>query len=260
MSHARGQAMAEMLIVLAALVPLWLGLLAFAGLQDVATTTQAAARYAAFDAALSPESTVTLASRVRRHVFDTSPGAVAAALDAPRDTWMRYPGLWIDPASHRRWLAAPSSVTIAVAAEPLDGLAGGASAVALAAVAPAAPLAPGRFDLRSSGPSEAVVRTEAAAVSLPFLPRPLRFEARVGVLADAWAADDSRQVASRVGGAAPLRVLAPVTAVLAPLTPLLGLLEPTLREFCPGVVAPDVVPADRLGPRPVPSRREYMRC
>ncbi|MGE0436691.1 MAG: hypothetical protein AB7G76_05655 [Steroidobacteraceae bacterium] len=252
--------MAEMLVVLVALVPLWLGLLAFAGLQDVATTTQAAARYAAFDAALSPESAGTLASRVRRHVYDTSRGAVAAVDAAPRDTWVRYPGLWVDPASNRRWLAAPSSVSIAIAAEPLGGLAGGASRVALAAVAPAAPLAPGRFDLRPSGLSQAIVRSEAAMVSLPFLPRPLRFEARVGVLGDAWAADDSRQAASRVGGAAPLRVLVPVTAVIAPLTPLLGLLEPTLREFCPGVIAPDVVPADRLVPRPVLSRREYVRC
>ncbi|MBV6415643.1 MAG: hypothetical protein CMLOHMNK_00156 [Steroidobacteraceae bacterium] len=252
--------MAEMLVVLMALVPLWLALLAYAGLQDLAATTQAAARYAAFDAARSPQAVASLAQRIRAHIFDDSVAPVASAGRANGDAWSRYPGLWIDPATRTNWLGSPASVSAQVTTRPLGGVAGGASRAALAAVAPAAPLAPGRFDLRPTGVSLARVRSELAPVSLPWLSRPFVLEARVGVLGDAWAADDARETARRVRGASPLRVLAPVTALIVPLTPALGLLEPRLREFCPGEVAPDIVPPDRLRPRPLVARREYLRC
>lgn len=254
---ARGQALTEMLVVLLGLVPLWLALLALAGLQDLAVTTQAAARYAAFDRALAPEGAGTASLRVRRYLFDAAPGPISAASRA--EAWSAYPDLWVDPVTRARWLDAPARVSLATRASPLGGLAGTASIAALAAVAPAAPLAPGRFDLRADGPSQAAVRAELGGVSLPFLPRPFVFSASVSVLGDAWAAGDSRQATSRVGGLAPLRVLTPVTAALRPLTPPLALFEPRLRDFCPGVVAPDIVPPDRLVPR-APPRREFLRC
>lgn len=260
MTRVRGQAMAEMLVVLIALVPLWLALFAYAGLQDLATTTQAAARYAAFDAARSPEAAVSLAQRVRRHVFDDAALPVGASDRAAGDAWVRYPGLWVDPSSRSRWLSGPASVSTQVAAQPPGGLSGQASRIALAAVAPAAPLAPGHFDLRPTGASAARVRSELGNVSLPWLPQPFAFDAQVSVLGDVWAAADAHEVAERVRGASPLRVLSPVTRVIEPLTPALALLEPALRDFCPGEIAPDVVPPDRLLPRPPARPREYVRC
>ena len=255
---ARGQALTEMLAVLLGIVPLWLALLAIAGLQDLAITTQAAARYAAFDHALAPEAAGTTALRVRRYLFDTVPGPVFATSDA-RD-WSAYPGLWIDPATRARWLDSPTQVSLATGASRLGGLAGSASDAALALVAPSAPLAPGRFGIRSGGPSQARVRAELRDVHLPLLPRPFVLSAGVSVLGDSWGADDSRQTASRTGGLSPLRVLSPVTALIRPLTPLLVLFEPRLREFCPAVVAPDIVPADRTVPRVSAAIREYPRC
>ncbi len=255
---ARGQALTEMLVVLLGLVPLWLALLAIAGLQDLAATTQAAARYAAFDRALAPEAAGTTAFRVRQYLFDTVPGPVTAAPGA--QDWSVYPGLWIDPATRARWLDSPAQVSLVTGAARLGGLAGSATDAALALVAPSAPLAPGRFEIRAGGPSQARVRTELRNVHLPFLPRPLVLSARVSVLGDSWGADDSRQTAARVRGLSPLRVLSPVTALIRPLTPLLALFEPRLREFCPALVAPDVVPADRTVPRAPAWIREYPRC
>ena len=256
--NARGQAMAEMLVVVLGLVPLWLGLMAYAGLQDLAATTQAAARYAAFDRALAPEGAATLEGRARRFIFDAAPGPVNSATQSRQ--WGIYPGLWFDPATRAQWLPAPGRVSVSTRSSPLAGLAGTASQVALALVAPAAPLAPGRFDLRAGGPARATVRVPLAGVSLPFLPQRFMLSAEVSVLGDAWAAEDSRQVSARVRGLAPLRVLTPVTALLQPLTPPLSLFEPRLREFCPAKVAPDSVPADRLLPRTWPRTREYLRC
>ncbi|MGE0581800.1 MAG: hypothetical protein AB7P31_06695 [Steroidobacteraceae bacterium] len=256
--NARGQALAEMLVVLLGLIPLWLALMTLAGVQDLAVTTQAAARYAAFDRALTPEAAATTAERVRRYVFDGSPGPVAAATRA--SAWMAYPGLWVDPVSRAHWLETPARVSIATGGSRLPGFASTASDAALALVAPAAPLAPGHFDLRSSGPAQAAVRTPLEGVSLPFLAQPFVLSARVSVLGQAWSADGPRHVAARVRGLAPLRVLTPVTALLRPFTPALALFEPRLREFCPGTIAPDIVPADRLVPRALPRMREYVRC
>lgn len=258
---SRGQAMAEMMVVLLALVPLWLALLTFTGLQDLALATQAAARYAAFDRVLAPEGAGSLTVRVRQYLFDEAPGPVSAAASASRNAaWSAYSGLWVDPVTNLRWLDTPARVSMVARTASLGGLAGGASDIALAATAPAAALAPGHFGLRATGPSEAAVRTELTSVSLPFLPRPFALSANVSVLGDAWSSDDSRLTGTRVGGLAPLRVLAPVTAIVRPLTPLLVLFEPRLRELCPGVVAPDIVPADRLMPRPLTRVPEYVRC
>lgn len=257
---SRGQAMAEMLVVLLALVPLWLALLSIAGLQDLALATQGAARYAAFDRVLAPEAAGSLALRVRRYQFDGAPGPVSAASASRDASWSSYAGLWVDPVTNSRWLATPASVSVATRTAALGGLAGAASSVALAAVAPAAPLAPGRFDLRATGAPQATVRADLGPVSLPFLPRPFVLSAAVSVLGDAWSSDDTRSTRTRVRGLAPLRVIEPVTAIVRPLTPLLALFEPRLSEFCPGVVAPDIVPADRLTPRPLIRVREYVRC
>ncbi len=256
--NGRGQALSEMLVVLLGLIPMVLAILSLAGLQDLAATTQSAARYAAFDRALAPEGAATLAARMARHVFDAAPGPVRAA--PPASGWAAYPGLWIDPVTWAPWLDGPARVSLATRPMRLDGLAGRASDAALALVSPAAPLAPGRFDLRAGGPVEATVRAAVSGLSLPFLPQPLVLAARVSVLGDAWSADDGRQVAARVRGLAPLRVLSPVSALVQPLTAALVLFEPRLREFCPGAVAPEVLPADRLVPRTPARTREFVRC
>jgi hypothetical protein len=255
---ARGQALSEMLVVLLGLIPFVLALLSLAGLQDLASTTQAAARYAAFDRALAPEGAPTLAARVRQHVFDAAPGPVSGV--AGSTVWRSYPGLWIDPITRGHWIDQPSRVTVSAGRLQLGGVAGRASDAALALVAPSAPLAPGRFDVRTGGSADATVRAPLSGVALPFLPQPFVLAARASVLEGAWAAEGARHVTARVRGAAPLRVLSPVSALVQPLAHALVLFEPRLREFCPGEVAPDVVPADRLSPRVPVRAREYMRC
>lgn len=260
MTRPGGQAMAEMLVVLLALIPLWLGILAMAGLQDIAITAQSAARYAAFDQALAPAAGATSALRTRSFIVDAAPGPVAVATLARAGAWSAYPGLWQDPASGRHWLPAPSAVSIAVRSAPLAGAAGRASDLALRAASLSAPLAPGSFDLESRGPGVATVGIAIDDLHMPHVPRPFVLTAQASVLGGDWAADGPEQVARRVRGLSPLRVLTPVTAIIEPLAPLLSLFEPRLRQFCPGEVAPEIVPPDRLLPRPPIRRLEWVRC
>lgn len=260
MKRARGQAIAEMLVVLLALIPLWVGILMLAGLQDIANTAQAAARYVAFDQALAPESAGTSALRARSYLIDAVPGPVAAASLPQPGEWSAYPGPWHDPASGRRWLTAPSAVSIAVRPTALAGAAGRASELALRAVSMSAPLAPGSFDLQGRGPAVATVSIAIEDLRLVHAPQPYVLAAQASVLGGDWAADGPEQVARRVRGLAPLRVLSPVTAIIEPLAPLLSLLEPRLREFCSGTIAPEVVPPDRLTPRPGARNAQWVRC
>jgi hypothetical protein len=258
--RAGGQAIAEMLVVLLALIPLWLGILMLAGLQDIAITAQSAARYVAFDQALAPESMATSALRARSYLIDAVPGPVAAATLSQPGEWSAYPGPWHDPASGRRWLTAPSAVSIAVRPTSLAGAAGRASELALRSVSASAPLAPGYFDLQARGPGVATVSIAIDDLHLAHAPQPYVLAAQAGVLGGDWAADGPEQVVARVRGLAPLRVLTPVTGIIGPLTPLLTLFEPRLREFCPGTIAPEVVPPDRLTPRPAVRGAQWVRC
>jgi len=259
-TRLRGQAITEMLVVLLALLPLWLGILAVAGLQDIAMAAQSAARYVAFDHALASGVASTSVLRARGYLIDAAPGPVAAAALAHSDGWNAYPGLWQDPASGRHWLAAPSAASIAVHTPALDGPAGRANDLALRAVSVSAPLAPGSFDLQARGPAVATVSIALDDLRLPHVPRPYVLTAHASVIGGDWAADGPDQVARRVRGLTPLRVLTPVTAIVESLRPLLALFEPRLREFCPGEVAPEIVPPDRLVPRPATRRVEWVRC
>lgn len=256
----RGQAIVEMLVVLLALVPLWLGLLMLAGLQDIAITTQAAARYLAFDAALAGEPAADSVARTRAYLVDAVPGPVAVASLPRAQGWSAYPDLWRDPASGRPWLAAPAAVSMSLRSAPLAGAAGQASGLALRAASLSAPLAPGHFDLQARGPAVATVSITLDDLRVPHVPQPHVISAQASVLGGDWAADGPAQVAARVRGLSPLRVLTPVSALIAPLTPLLSLFEPRLRDFCPGVIAPEIVPPDRLAPRAPARRMEWLRC
>lgn len=258
--RARGQAIAEMLVVLLALIPLWVGILMMAGLQDIAITAQSAARYVAFDQAMAPVSVATSVLRTRSYLIDAVPGPVAAASLAPSGEWSAYPGPWQDPASGRRWLAAPSAVSIEVRSTSLAGAAGRASELALRAASLSAPLAPGSFDLQARGPRMATVSIAIDDLHLSHTPQPYVLAAQASVLGGDWAADGPEQVGARIRGLAPLRVLTPVSAIIEPLTPLLALFEPRLREFCPGTMAPEVVPPDRLTPPAAMRTAGWVRC
>ena len=114
--------------------------------------------------------------------------------------------------------------------------------------------------LQARGPDVATVSIAIDALRLPHVPQPYVIAAHASVLGGEWAADGPEQVGARVRGLAPLRVLGPVTAIIDPLAPLLALFEPRLREFCPGTIAPEIVPPDRLVPRPPVRNAQWVRC
>ncbi|MDR2216279.1 MAG: hypothetical protein LBE59_10650, partial [Nevskiaceae bacterium] len=63
-----------------------------------------------------------------------------------------------------------------------------------------------------------------------------------------WSADGPEHVAQRAGTLVPTHRLALLGDVIRPLLVPLSLLEPSLREFCLGLLDADGVPEDRLSP------------
>jgi hypothetical protein len=86
---------------------------------------------------------------------------------------------------------------------------------------------------------------------VPFRTLQLRFSQPYALLGNDWSASGPSHVARRAGGLVPTHVLTPLSRIWRPLSAPLSLFEPSLRDLCFGLLEPDRVPEDRLGPGPV---------
>jgi len=107
------------------------------------------------------------------------------------------------------------------------------------------------FDLRGDQLVAGEVRAQIAA--LPGLPSPfdaleLEFSAPFALMADGWHAGGPPHVARRAGGLVPTERLSGINELWRPLSVPLAIVEPSLRELCLGLIEPDRIPEDRLGP------------
>jgi hypothetical protein len=134
-------------------------------------------------------------------------------------------------------------------ARPLEGATGAAEGLLLRPLEVGVAGASGGFD--PGGRGWAGSRVELRPRPMPFLPDPLRtlqprLRGSMVLLDDGWSATGPSQVRQRAGALVPTRALASLQAVVRPLLLPLTLIEPSLAQFCPGLLDPDGVPADRL--------------
>lgn len=134
------------------------------------------------------------------------------------------------------------------ALSPTPGPAGQATRVLLAPFKTVARLAPG-FDLRDT----TLYREQlTVAVSLPaglpepFAGIPIELHGSYTVLGDDWASGGPAQVARRAGSLVITHAAQSFHGLTALATGLLAIVEPAFRQFCPGTIDPERVPADRL--------------
>ncbi|MFM2289494.1 MAG: hypothetical protein RL684_2637 [Pseudomonadota bacterium] len=146
----------------------------------------------------------------------TQPAAVQAGVDAARSS---LPGL-----------AAQGAQALLLPARPLQALGSG-------------------FDLRADGLIRARASLQVATpdhLPAPFGGLALTLSEQHALVADGWGAAGPAQVAKRAGGLVPTSLLARVPGLVTVGTALLSVIEPQFRHFCPGIVDPEIVPADRL--------------
>jgi hypothetical protein len=93
------------------------------------------------------------------------------------------------------------------------------------------------------------------------LPRPfrdleLKLHAPYALLSDAWHSADASHVRQRTAGLVPASRLAQANTIWRPLLAPLRLIEPSIVRLCPGLIEPERLPENRLGPgqSPLPGR------
>jgi hypothetical protein len=224
--------MTEFAVASAALALLLLGGLALAGYQEVDRRVVVAARQTAWQETWN--------------IGGSDPRARSSDLHR---SFLADAGVF-EPTG-TRLLVADEDLVLASGRTSPGGLAGAATEVLLTPLRTASGFLGSGFDLTEGGMSHGNLR--ASVGSLERLPAPfnsltLELSAPFALLADAWHASGPGHVATRAGGLVPATRLTALNSIWQPLAVPLSLVEPNLDELCFGVIEPDRIPEDRLGP------------
>jgi hypothetical protein len=255
-----GQALTEFLLVSLAILPLFLLIPLIGKYQDIATSTQLASRYLAFDAAnrdpgARPRDESQLASEVRRRYF-AQPGAAIETddpLDGNTDRGMSVNPAWTNP--HGGPLIHSTTdvaISFGVASSILasDGFQPASDGTPFNLV----PLAKAsRAELPSRGIYRANVAVPLAHLDgsnpllEPFDRIDLRIARQTSVVINGWPASSGDQVQQRSGKlSAPIPALGTIEAILDLAIPVVDLANVKPPRFGQLEAWRDVVPADRL--------------
>ncbi|MDB5822450.1 MAG: hypothetical protein JWR21_1154 [Herminiimonas sp.] len=255
-----GQALTEFLLVSVALLPLFLLIPLIGKYQDIATSTQLASRYLAFDTAnrdpgSPPKDALQPAAQVRRRYFG-QPGDVIETEDPlDRNTDREIP-------ANRAWTNPHGGPLIRSATDVEISFGVASSTLASEGFEPAVDGVP--FNLvplakasQAGLPSRGVFRANVAVplVNLsagnpllePFDRIDLRIARQTSVAINGWTASSPQQVQQRSGTlAAPIPALGAIETVLEFAVPVVDLANVKPPRFAQLDAWRDVVPADRL--------------
>lgn len=233
--RVRGQSMAEFAVAVAALGMLMLGCITIAGFQETQRRGIAAAREAAFQGIWNAQRIPVSSLReqlARSHFNDTG---LANATGTAR-------------------IVRPADIELAASMTLSPGQGASATTALLRPLRVAGGFLGSGFDIDDGGFQSGLVSArfpETARLPDPFRTLQLGFSQPYALLGDDWSASSSRHVARRAGGLVPTHLLTPLARIWQPLSAPLSLFEPSLRELCMGLIEPDRVPEDRLGPGPL---------
>lgn len=231
MKRMRGQSTVEFAVGAASLLLLWLGLLALAGMQEAERRLMVASRHAAFSRIWHPAGTAP-AAPLRLHSSHFSDAG------------------YVRPFGDPHWITS-EDVQSAAAARPLTGIAGTASEVLLRPLQVAGGFLGAGFDLRPDGYATGEVRVRLRpqrGLPPPFDTLDLWLDSAMHLLGDGWSASGTPQVRARTAGLVPTARLAAMSEGWRALAAPLAIVEPNLDRLCLGLIEPEQVPEDRLGP------------
>jgi hypothetical protein len=240
MKHQAGQSMTEFAVGLAVCSLLLLGSITMSGYQEVDRRLVLAARQSAWQDARTAGA------------MDTRVAAGALHRGFLADVGV------LDPSARNLLVRSDEDVSLEAASTAPDGLAGSVATVLLAPLRVAGGFLSSGFDLQEGGLVTGAVGARIAPVNTvppPFDTLDLQLRVPFALLEDAWNAGGVAHVRSRASGLVPTTRLRTVNAIWRPLSVPLGLVEPTLDQLCLGLIEPDRVPDDRLGPGATPLPR-----
>ena len=231
MRRQAGQSMAEFAAGGAVLSLLMLGAVAIAGYQEVDRRGLSAARQSAWQLALQTGAdTETLRGGLHRDFYSD------AGMQDPFGT---------------RLLVAEDALQLQVDRISSEGFAGLAENAMRAPMLGVGTLLGGDFDVQDRGLRQSTIRSRIAPLArmpAPFDTLELELTSSFALLDDAWHAAGVAHVRERAGGLVPIGQLRALNVIWQPLSIPLRLVEPSLGELCLGLLEPDRIPEDRLGP------------
>ena len=224
--------MTEFAVAVTTFTLLAIGTLTIAGYQETQRRLVVGSRHAAF---------VEL-WRNGRASAQTDPDAIYAAHF--QDAGFRH------PVTHQRWVER-EGFRSTTSSQGQQGPASVASEGLLRALRVASGFMGGGFDLRDQGLRSVTVTADL--VRMPRLPEPfagfeLPMRELMVLLPDAWSAAGSMQTRGRTAGLVPTGQLGALGSLWRPLAVPLSVVEPGLDQLCLGLIEPEQVPEDRLGP------------
>lgn len=238
----KGQSTVEFYVLTLVLVPLLLIIPLIGKYMDIAQTTAVASRYVAFEGTVRHTSSNggwksdgELAQEVRRRFFSSSDAPIKTSDTAGDFNAHRNP-MWFDHHGSPLLPAFGSNVTVGTVKD--------------STTQPIGTVYAGSFGLSSSNLYTGNVNVTVADIAglQPFDALGLSITRKTALLTDPWAASGPSSVSSKIKGSTAAFPYAALKVAAAPLSPFISLLEPNSSPPDVGVVDPDKVPADRLGP------------
>jgi hypothetical protein len=232
MKRQRGQSLVEFAAGSSALVLLLLGVITLSGFQEVQRRGISAARQLAFEAVSRTES-------VRNSV--NTDNAFAHHFN---DEGIQ------DAVGRARYVREQDIEVLHQAGRP-PGLADDATTLLMAPLRVGSTLMQARLDLETGGylTGDVVLRLAPHQwLPEPFRDLDLLLHQPYAILSDAWNAAGPTHVKERTTGLVPTQRLESVAEYWQALADPLTLLEPSIDKLCLGIIEPEEIPEDRLGP------------
>jgi hypothetical protein len=232
MKRIAGQALVEFAVGLAAFVLLGLGTATLAGYQEVQRRSIIAARQVAFDA-----------------IWRQGRALSRPVVERSYTLHLEDPGL--RDATGRSRLLTQQDFQVEGSRQSTPGVAATAVHSLVDPLAVVGGFLGGEFDLAADGYARGAVSVHLrplASLPAPFDQMDIQLSQPYALLGDAWNASGSPQVRRRTSGLVPTQSLAALSGLWRGLAAPIGVFEPSLRDLCLGLIEPEGIPTDRLGP------------
>jgi hypothetical protein len=164
---------------------------------------------------------------------------------ADNDSWGTQTAMWQDHRGNRSLVERPRDVKVGTTSGKLPGKA----EAAIGKVSGLLGSVTGGEKLPAGGLHTGTVQVAIADVAS--LPAPLnnlnlKLTEKSVVATEAWDASGPRQAALRARTYTAAGPLTQIMPILRPVTTVLSVIEPSFKDFSPGTICPDIVPADRV--------------
>lgn len=269
-AHAgqRGQAMVEMVAMGGVTSLLFLGIWYLGKYHDIQASTIQAARYTAWERTVhapSDMSDARIEQQTRARLFTFNHDAYKATdSQANGASWGSQSPNWNDHSASKRLVERPDDVRVSMRVEGFPGKAAAAISSTLGAITLFTGALTGGAPLPQGGLTTGTVTValnNVASLPAPLDALNLTLTESASLATNSWDANGPQQVAARVKPFAPVSGLTSISALLAPVTSGLSLIEPAFRDFLPGQICPDIVPADRVqGNSVLPAYAGAQQC